>query len=323
MKNRTYIFKLILVLSIFGSAVFGSVLQNGSFEYPVIPSGSNYIEYPVMPGWTVAGSNYYVIFKALGFTPVDGINELYMFGGTATQNVGTIKANTIYNLSFASGIVSGDYTPIYSEVVLLSEYTSEGTIYHDRLAAINLGQVITGTDQFFYGNLKFDSSIYPWVVGQQLLVQLSSGSLIHFDDVKLDSFMEIPSSGSTIGRGDFAGLSWTLPEPLIENNTITCNVYFGENAQNLTPVISNQAATNYLPTIEQNKTYYWRIDVIDPAINSGNPVKGRLMSFQVMDDCSFTKLQANYYPTKGDLNGDCNVNFVDFAILAQNWMSNN
>jgi len=322
MKNRTYNLKLILIITLFCSIAFGSVLQNGSFENPVVPEGSNFIENPLTPGWTIEGSIYHVIFKVGGFTPVDGLNELYLFGGTATQNVGAIKADTIYNLNFAAGIVEGQ-TPIYSEVVLLSQYTQEGIVYTDRLAAINLGEVITSGNQFFYGTLKFDSAVYPWVVGRNLLVRIVSNSWLHFDDFKIDSFMETPANGSTIGRGEFTGLSWKLPDPLIENDIVTCNVYFGQDAQNLTQVISNQAATSYVPTIEQNKTYYWRIDILDPAIDNGNPVKGRVMSFNVMDDCQFTKLGANYVPLTGDLNGDCNVNFTDFAILAQNWMSNN
>ncbi|HBG26886.1 MAG: hypothetical protein A2Y10_11320 [Planctomycetes bacterium GWF2_41_51] len=320
MKNKRFIiFSAVLILC---SVSFANVLDNGSFEIPVVPQGSNFIEFPVIPAWTIENSIYYVVFKELGFTPIDGLNELYLFGGTATQNVGIIKADTVYNLNFAAGVVEGQ-TPIYSEIVLMSKYTEGETVYIDRLAAINLGEVITAGNQFFYGNLQFDSSMYPHCAGRELLVRIVSESWLHFDDFTLDAFMETPASGSTIGRGDFAGLSWTLPDPRIETDTVTCNVYFGENAQNLAQVISTQAATSYLPTIEQNKTYYWRIDVIDPSLNSGNPIKGRLMSFSVMDDCSFDKLQSDYYPVVGDLNGDCTVNFADFAILAQNWTANN
>jgi hypothetical protein len=321
MKNKTHKTKIGIIVLLVCSAVFGSVLENGSFEFPVVPEGSNFIEYPVLPGWAINSSTYYVIFKALGFAPVDGINEFYLFGGTATQNVGKIKADTVYNLNFAAGIVEGQ-TAIYSEVVFLSEYTDQEGTHRDRLAAKNLGDVITAANQFFYGNLKFDSSTYPWVEGRDLLIQIYSGTYLHLDDFKFDSFMENPASGSVLGRVEFEGLTWILPDPKIETDTVTCNVYFGVDPQNMTQIVSNQSVSSYVPVIESNKTYYWRIDVIDPAINGGNPVQGRLMNFQVMDDCTFSKLQPDYFPAAGDLNGDCTVNFKDFSILAQNWMIN-
>ncbi|HBG26893.1 MAG: hypothetical protein A2Y10_00560 [Planctomycetes bacterium GWF2_41_51] len=188
MYKKAFLNFIFCSLAITGS-VSANLLQNGSFEDPVVPAGSSFIEFPVMPGWIVENSNYYVVFKELGFTPVDGLNELYLFGGTATQNVGTITADTIYNLSFAAGIPDGQ-TAIYSEVVLLSQYTDGGIVYTDRLAAINLGEVVTTTNQLMYGTLTFDSSIYPWVAGRDMLVQIASGTMLHLDDFVLTAIPE-------------------------------------------------------------------------------------------------------------------------------------
>ncbi|OHB55477.1 MAG: hypothetical protein A2Y12_20060 [Planctomycetes bacterium GWF2_42_9] len=188
MFKKAVAISVMCLLAVIGSAS-ANMLQNGSFENPVIPGGSNFIEYPVLPSWTIENSVYYVLFKEFGFTPVDGLNELYLLGGTATQNVGTITANTIYNLNFAAGILAGN-TPIYSEIVLLSQYTDGGIVYTDRLAAINLGDVITVDNQLVYGNLSFDSAIYPWVAGRDMLVQIVSNTALHFDDFELTAIPE-------------------------------------------------------------------------------------------------------------------------------------
>jgi hypothetical protein len=180
---------LMVCAMLISSSAFANMLQNGSFEDPVVPEGSNFIEFPVLPNWTIANSIYYVTFKQGGFAPVDGLNEFYLFGGTATQNVGAITANTVYTLNFATGIPDGQ-TAIYSEIVLLSQYTDGGVVYTDRVAAINLGDVITTTNQLVYGTLSFDSAIYPWVAGRNMLVQISSGTMLHLDDFDLTAIPE-------------------------------------------------------------------------------------------------------------------------------------
>jgi hypothetical protein len=197
-KKKVFLSFMVCILAIAGLAS-ANLLQNGSFEDPVVPAGSNYLEYPVLSGWTVQNSIYYVVFKQFGFTPVDGLNELYLFGGTLTQNTGIITPDTIYELNFAAGIVDGQ-TPIYSEVVLLSQYSDGGVVYTDRLAAINLGEVITASNQFLSGNLTFDSSIYPWIAGRDLLVQVVSNSYLHFDNFDLTVIPE-PATMLLIASG--------------------------------------------------------------------------------------------------------------------------
>lgn len=182
-----------LMMPMSASAVMS--LVNGSFEEPVIAQGDNYIEYPVMPGWTVTGSVYYVSFKgsAGGFPPAGGAQELYLFGGTLQQTVGVIEAGKTYTLTFSAGINTGQ-TAIYSEVVLIDADNG------GRLAAINLGDVITGDTamQWFTGTLIYNSDTYAGSIGHNMAVQVNSGTQLHLDNFAI---VPEPATIAVLGIG--------------------------------------------------------------------------------------------------------------------------
>ena len=77
-----------------------------------------------------------------------------------------------------------------------------------------------------------------------------------------------PSNGST-GVGVNVDLSWEGGDP--DNDTVTYDVYFGTTSPP-PKIVSNQTETTYdLPTLENQKTYYWQVVAWDEfgAYNSG------------------------------------------------------
>ena len=194
MKKIIIMGVVLMVQFAFSAPLF---LENGSFEEPAIPDGSTSIDNPSLPGWSVTGSVYYALFKgdAGGFPPVDGTQELYLLGGTLQQDLGVIEADKTYTLTFSAGINAGN-TAIYSEVVFIDLNTG------GRLAAINLGDVIVGDtpSQWFGGSLVYDSNTYAGSIGNNIAVQVNSGTQLHLDNFAISTIPE-PATIALLGIG--------------------------------------------------------------------------------------------------------------------------
>jgi hypothetical protein len=90
----------------------------------------------------------------------------------------------------------------------------------------------------------------------------------------------------------------------------------------MSKVVNNQALSSYTASFGKYGEYYWVISVKDPSVNGGNPVYGPVMSFDVIDRCQGAKRLPGFTPLDVDLNQDCQVNMLDFAILASVWIGN-
>jgi len=88
------------------------------------------------------------------------------------------------------------------------------------------------------------------------------------------------------------------------------NVYFGTDPNNLPEVSFEQAESVFdVEGLEWATAYYWRVDEVDSE-DVVHP--GRLWTFDTINDCSSS--------IAGDVNGDCVVDFKDFAMMAENWL---
>ena len=262
------------------ASVGTDLLVNGSFETPVIPSGSTSLGDPVETPWTISAT-YWAAFNATGLgRPVaDGLQSLYLFGGTCKQTaVRVIQANTVYSLDLSTSANDlASVTPGWSYIQLLAVPVGGGTSV--QLGEVDLHNVILVPNQWYKADLLFNSATNSSVVGNNLVVNLVSGGHVHFDGVSLAKTKNLgasPANNSTISftfpSAYTVPLSWTLPA------STSCDVYFGTDPVHMTEVITNQTVNSYVATTSGAGTYYWRIDVIDPNIST-MPVMGPLMSF--------------------------------------------
>jgi len=101
-------------------------------------------------------------------------------------------------------------------------------------------------------------------------------------------------------------LSWTGAY-----GTVYHNVYFGTDPDNLDNISFEQSElVYYIEGLEWASTYYWSVDEVD---SEGVVYPGRIWTFDTINDCSSSIV--------GDLNGDCVVDFEDFATMAENWLN--
>jgi hypothetical protein len=154
-----------------------------------------------------------------------------------------------------------------------------------------LGSNIIG---YFYGALTLGSPIDPYDIwknisgmatapagaayGRLRLYLESNGATpagsINWDDASVEQNLypasnPTPANGSSVDNTSAVTLSWTNPAPRHSGDIITCDVYFGTDANmpGTNPkVVSKQAVTSYSAgMLASNKNYYWRVDVYDPA----------------------------------------------------------
>jgi hypothetical protein len=120
-----------------------------------------------------------------------------------------------------------------------------------------------------------------------------------------------PAPSGVQGIARTATLQWT------SNSAATgYKVYFGTDQTLVTnrdasTYKGQQTGLSYAPALAYATTYYWAIDVVVGATS----YPGDLWSFKTyVPVCSLTAAM-------GDANGDCVVNFKDFAIMANKWLT--
>ena len=102
-------------------------------------------------------------------------------------------------------------------------------------------------------------------------------------------------------------LSWTGKYGAVHN------VYFGTDPNNLENVSLEQSESEfYIEGLKWADAYYWRVDEVD---SEDVVYPGDIWSFETIDDCSSS--------IAGDVNGDCLIDFKDFALMAENWLKCN
>ncbi len=80
-----------------------------------------------------------------------------------------------------------------------------------------------------------------------------------------------PYSGESVALS-LDELSWALPEPLVQEDIVKCDVLFGTdpNMDTFDKIVDYddvESTTNFSPVVDQ--TYYWQVDCYDP--NGGSP----------------------------------------------------
>lgn len=257
-----------------------NLLNNGGFESPLIDEGQGGVGTPDVSPWTVSAAYWHLYNSSgLGFPVAQGLQSLYLYGGSCQQVVGVIASDTVYGLdvSFAANDLGSG---VYSYVELLAVGAGEPV----RLGYVGLGDVIENPYQWYQASISFNSSAMPSAVGSDLVVKLYSGGLVHFDAVSVKVYPwdtgigASPENGAALSYpfdsylSQTVSLQWALPQSAV------CDVYYGQNPANMAKIVDSQAVNTVDVNVLGLGICYWRVDVIDPSI-SDKPVRGRLMSF--------------------------------------------
>ncbi len=183
MKNVMTKMMVVGVLALTVSGVCSAnLLVNGGFENPVVPPGG--LGTPAIPDWTISAI-YWHLYDASGYnpplwTPLEGAQSLYLYGGTAKQVFGTVQADTVYTFTFGAS-TNDAANPPYSSASLEAY---DGGVVVSTLASTSLA-FVTEAGKWYYGQISFDSATMPSIVGKQIGVNLNSSGLLHFDDASV------------------------------------------------------------------------------------------------------------------------------------------
>ena len=152
--------------------------------------------------------------------------------------------------------------------------------------------------------VKFDVNSALNIYGDQDYVGLSE---VRFYEPTSYAAGPDPGDGATdVPRN--VTLNWSSGDSVISHD-----IYFGttfDEVNDATVPVANQECDEYnLSDLDFRKTYYWRIDENDASAT----YKGDVWSFTVTEEACYPSLT-------GDIDGNCVVNFKDFAIIANDWL---
>jgi len=181
-KNSIFVILITFAANLCFAVESGNLLQNGSFEMPVISEGT-YIENPMMPGWTIDNA-YSVLFKTGGVTPADGLNEFYIFNGDVRQSPVKIKAGWSYNLHFWAAVNEMQTAPAASYAVLEAVDISNEKY---ELARISFSDFVESAYQWYQANISFTCPVNSFYALCTLQVRFHSGGMVHLDNVVLNA----------------------------------------------------------------------------------------------------------------------------------------
>ena len=122
-----------------------------------------------------------------------------------------------------------------------------------------------------YG-LWWDATINGYIGGDQIIGYdgLGTVNIGHEGDYTIISathpYQPNPAMDEVVTAGPYT-MSWVLPEPNETGGTVNCSVYLNAGEPNFMDpaalIVDNQSVSSVGVTLEDNKTYYWRVDVND------------------------------------------------------------
>jgi hypothetical protein len=229
--------------------------------------------------WIMTGGE--VFSKGVKLTTSSGTKgELLLYGGT--YNIGTARGGL--DMSEGNGMID----------------ITEGTLILEGDQTENINGLIGEGKITSYGGAGVFSLDYDQRnAGMTTLTAMKAGK----------AYNPIPADGA-IYSDTFATLSWTAAE-----NTVSHNVYFGDNFQDVDDgtddaFVGNQTETfiivgfvgyPYPDGLVPGTTYYWRIDEVNDT-DPDNPSKGSVWSFLVPPKTAY-----NPNPADGAESVDPNV----------------
>ena len=233
-------------------------------------------------------------------------------------------ANNYPSPDSAFKVGSGDAAGVNQWVhiaVVRDGIAGEWRVYH------NYNLVLTSVDAAAGASLDNNGALIPFQIG----TIDSSNSAKRFNGA-ID-FIRI--SNTALEPADFVQPmgNASSPDPIHEARLVPLNQVFSwipisdsytvisqtvtlsdsPDMNNVLEAISPVGNSATFSTLEKGKTYYWAVDTLLDFGDVGTWIQsGEVWVFQT-PGCVFGL-------EEGDLNGDCIVNFDDFAIMASNWL---
>ena len=160
-----------------------NILENGSFEEPAVPVGSGNLPQPQVEGWDISGV-YWAIFTADGgVNPIaDGLNQLYLYSASATQQRGLLSDYCEYNFSVKVA-ANSDLTTMQSSYAVMQAVSPDGSRVYE-LAKIFFGEVVE-TYLWYSFDLQYINLPTSNLAGHTLQVKIYSAGMLNVDDAGL------------------------------------------------------------------------------------------------------------------------------------------
>jgi hypothetical protein len=134
-----------------------------------------------------------------------------------------------------------------------------------------------------------------------------------------------PADNATVAPGEVV-LSWTMLEPLLPGNTVTVNVYFTDNLDDLLyftdpasiTLISDQDVTSVTVQTQPKTRYYW---AVDSYVYPGIIIYGPIFSFYVDNLAPRVNAGADIvtWLEGGSRTGSLNATVVDEEATTMQW----
>jgi hypothetical protein len=248
-------------------------------------------------GWfKLVGSSVTVNVNQISITSSQGVNTATLeyvmdAGGASTIMTGSVG---IAGFGNAYLLLSATATLAEQDIVLIQNSGANPVAGAGAFTAMNGGPATEGTPIILGGNLY--TLTYRYIAGG---TAQNDVALVFVRTAKHMPTTPTPADRNTLINSPTT-LSWTLPEPNVPGNTITCKVYLGKDPNRpqpgstaqmdsitLAPGVSSVAinATNF-PTfggqpLTNKTTYYWAVDCIE---NGVSPSDGQGLYWRFYND---------------------------------------
>ncbi len=298
-KTVSYLLFLGICVSLAGSA-FGMIpipVGNADFEEPAVPVGD--YTYTMTP-WEFIPTPWgaydpWVTHGYYGGEPTPLTQSVYCEAQIVYQKLSaTYLGGCVYVFSVDVGDNSGDgYDGDDWEIFFFDATTGDAETPLVSVSSTDPGQApIPVYGQWFRKSVTFVPTVEQ--VGHSIGIGFTGEQYAMFDNVTVEYERGAPAAlvaPIDWAHVDLAKLEWLRPTPLVAGDTILCNVYFGSVDPNLIPGVYDSLQIESGQDIDEtgafaghplvlNKTYYWRVDCIDPNGGNGDIItKGNTWSF--------------------------------------------
>jgi len=126
----------------------------------------------------------------------------------------------------------------------------------------------------------------------------------------------IPTNPNPVNGATGVPLIYTFSWTAITGATITSEtvkIATDPYMQNIVQTITASGSSATISDLSNSTTYYWRVDTVGSDSGGSFSRQGEIWSFGT-PNCLLDAAD-------GDINGDCIIDFIDFATVAGNWLT--